>query len=89
MSEFIIKGMEEKDKAILAHINISIQEWLQHAYEEKARRCIDRIVEMVDDRQAKKISEEDKLTIIRRLEFEPQSEKRQKKELKDRINLIK
>jgi hypothetical protein len=83
--EHIVKGSDEKDKAILAHINISIQEWLQHAYDEKARICIDRIIEVVSDRQPNKMIEVDRLAIVRELEFEPQSDKRQAKDLAQRI----
>jgi hypothetical protein len=85
MSEYIITGTEEEDKAILAHINISIQEWLQHAYDEKARVCIDRIVEATTAFNPKKMNKEDKHSIISTLEFEPQSNERQLKDIVGRI----
>jgi len=88
MSDHIVKGTNEKDKAILAVIGVPIQEWLQHAYEDKARRCIDRIIEIASDRNPKKMTESDKMTIIQELEFETQSAERQAKDLEKRIRRL-
>ena len=85
MADYIIKGIDEKDKAILAHIGGSIQDWLQHAYNDKARRCVDRLVEIASDKQPKKITEDEKLAIVRGLNIEPQSDKRQEKPIEGRI----
>ena len=83
--DYIIKGDDTKDKAILTHIGISIQEWLQHAYNEKARVCVDRIVEVTTTHNPKKMAEADKHAIVKGLTFEPQSDERQVKDLAHRI----
>lgn len=85
MANHIIKGSDEKDKAILATIGISVESWLQHAYDEKARVCIDRIFEVATTMQAKKATEAEKLATIATLEFEPQSDLRQAKDISARI----
>jgi hypothetical protein len=81
----IVIGTDEQDKAILANIDISIQEWLQHAYEDKARRCIDRICEIVSDKQVKKMTEEEKREIIKNIAVEPQTPDRHSKDLSMRL----
>ena len=81
----VIIGTDEQDKAILAHIAIPIQEWLQHAYEDKARRCIDRICEIVSDKQVKKMTEEEKREVIRLVVVDPPSSERQGKDLSQRL----
>lgn len=83
--DYIIKGTDEKDKAILANIGIPIQDWLQHAYEDKARVCIDRIIEATTDRNPKKMLDADKHALIKAMEFEPQSDERQAKDIAQRV----
>lgn len=83
-----VRGSDEKDKAILAHIGISIEEWLQHAYEEKARQCVDRIITIVDNRQPKKLTDHDIVSIMSHVQVDAQSEERQKKPIEQRIKLV-
>ena len=69
MGQYIINLTEEEEKALLTDM-ISIQEWLENAIKNKARQVIDRIVEEVSDKQAKKIPVEEKLSIIRNAKLE-------------------
>jgi hypothetical protein len=64
MPQFIITLSDEEIKALEWDI-ASIQEWIQNAISNKARQCIDKLVEQYDDRRASKISKDEKLSIIR------------------------
>ena len=64
MGQYIVTLSEEEEKALLTDM-ISIQEWLDNAIHNKARQCIDVIVEQVSDKQPKKISEQEKLQIVK------------------------
>ncbi len=83
--DHLIKGTDEKDKAIMAHIEISIDEWLQHAYEDKARRCMDRICELISDKQAAKMTDEEKTEILKTVEILPATAARQGMDLAQRM----
>lgn len=85
MAEYIIRGTETERRAIEAVIGVSIQEWLQTAYNAKAQKCIERIVTIISDKQPGKMSDEEKLSLINSVQFEPQSEERQAKQLEERI----
>ena len=80
-----VKGTPEKDKAILAHIGVSVQEWLQQAYENKARHCIDRLCTLLSSKQSGKMLEEEKMEIVRSASIEEQSFERQAKSLEERM----
>ena len=84
MKTYQVTISDERAKAIEAHIE-SISEWLQHAIDNKGRQCEDRIVEIISDKQPKKMAEGEKLAIIQSIEIEPYSEERQAKSLHERI----
>ena len=62
--------LSNEEVKALEHIIPSIQEWIEHAIKNKARRCIDRIIEQMTDKQPKKISEETKLGLIKNMKLE-------------------
>lgn len=74
MGEYTITLLEEEEKALLTDM-ASIQEWLDNAIHNKARQCIDKVVEECSDRQAKKISNAEKLQIVREAEVESATDK--------------
>ena len=53
----------EEEKALLTDM-ISIQNWLDNAIHNKARQCIDMVVEQVSDKQSKKLTVDEKLLIV-------------------------
>lgn len=77
MPKLEIVYTEEQMKAIAHHVEDPVA-WIQHAWEEKARVCIDRIVTSHSDKQPKKIPIEDKLEIIRSAELETAVERNAK-----------
>lgn len=72
--EYTITLSEEEERALLTDM-ISIQEWLDNAIHNKARQCIDTIVEQHSDRQAKKLSLGDKLAIVHQAKVESAAER--------------
>lgn len=81
MKQFIIEINDAEEKALLTDM-ISIQEWIDNVIHNKARQCIDRIVEEVTDRAAKKVPVEEKLQIVRDAQVESAVEKSAKLEAK-------
>lgn len=75
-----INYTEEQMKAVSYHI-INPLEWIQHAWDNKARQCIDRIVEKVSDKQAKKISDVEKNQIIKDTVLDTATERESTKKL--------
>lgn len=65
MGQYTITLSEEEEKALLTDM-ISIQEWIDNAIHNKARQCIDRVVEEYSDKQPKKIDRSEKLQIVRK-----------------------
>ena len=74
MGEYIINLTEEEEKALLTDM-ISIQAWIDNAVHNKARQCIDRVVEEYSDKQAKKISSKEKLQIVKGAEVKTAAER--------------
>lgn len=74
MGEYTITLIAEEEKALLSDM-ISIQGWLENAIHNKARQCIDVIVEKHSDKQAKKISKADKLKIVKEADVESAAER--------------
>jgi predicted methyltransferase MtxX (methanogen marker protein 4) len=72
-------------KAIEANIGVTVQEWLQHAINNEARQCRERVVYSVTNYNPKKLSKEEVDDIIKDVEVEELSEERQKKALVDRL----
>lgn len=64
MGEYIVRLTAEQEKALLTDM-VSIQAWIDNAMHNKARQCIDNIVEEYSDKQPKKISSAEKLQIVR------------------------
>jgi len=60
---------DEEEKALLT--DIPIQEWLNNAIHNKARLCIDRIVEEYSDKQPSKISQAERNRIVREAKISP------------------
>lgn len=79
MTQFTVEINDAEEKALLADM-ISIQDWIGNAIHNKARQCIDVVVEQVTDRVAKKISVEEKLQIVRDAQVESAAEKQVKLE---------
>jgi len=53
----------EEEKALLTDM-ISIQAWVDNAIHNKARQCIDMVIEQVSDKQSKKLTVDEKLLIV-------------------------
>ncbi len=64
MTQFTITLNDAEEKALLADM-ISIQDWIDNAIHNKARQCIDKVVEEVSDKQVEKITIKEKLQIVR------------------------
>ena len=64
MRQYTVEITEEEFKALEATI-LDIQEWTQHAIKNKARKCIDRLVEEYSDKNLKKMSLDDKLEFVK------------------------
>jgi len=64
MKEYIVELTPEEEKALLTDM-ISIQAWINNAIHNKARQCIDRVVEEVSEFQPSKIGKAQKLQIIK------------------------
>lgn len=77
--EYKIILSAEEEKALLTDM-ISIQEWIENAIKNKARQCIDLIVEQVSDKQPKKISINEKLAIVRDAKVESAAERQKRLE---------
>lgn len=84
MTQFIVEVNDAEEKALLTNM-ISIQEWLDNAIHNKARQCIDSIVEKVTDRNARKVSVEVKHQIVRDAQVESGAEKNARFEAEMRI----
>lgn len=65
MGQYIINLTEEEEKCLLTDM-ADIQTWIENAIKNKARQCIDRIVEQSGE-GSKFTPSEKKLEIIRRL----------------------
>jgi len=87
MPRYTINITDEQDKAVRAHIE-SCQLWLQSAINNKARICEDRIIRAVTKFNPKRLTRAEKNSILAKVEVEPFSEKRQEKDIFDRLTLI-
>lgn len=79
----IILGDEEV-KSCLTDM-LSVRDWMANAISEKARRTIDLIIQEHSDRQPKKISKEEKATIIKDLTLETARERNKRIENEMRV----
>lgn len=85
MREITVQISDERAKAIEAHIK-GIQEWLQHAIDDKGRRCEERILKHLTDKQPEKLTKVDRVKLLKSFKVEPYSEERQKKPIEERID---
>jgi len=72
--EYIINLTEEEEKVLKTDM-ISIQEWIENAIKEKARRTTDRIILEHTDKNPKKILQSERNTIIQDLVLETAKER--------------
>lgn len=69
MVQFTVVINDVEEKALLTDM-ISVQEWLDNAIHEKARRTINTIVSKISDKQPKKMSVKEKFQIIKKATLE-------------------
>lgn len=74
MGEYKITLTETEEKALLTDMT-DIQGWLENAIKNKSRQCIDTIVGQLSDKQASKMSLEDKVIIVQEAVIETAAEK--------------
>ena len=77
MPQYIVEINDVEEKA-LSTVMISIQEWVDNAIHNRARKAINTIVEEVTDKQASKLSIEEKQIIVRDAVIETAAEKQAK-----------
>lgn len=84
MPKFTVVVSDEDLKALEWDI-YNVQEWIQNAISEKARRTVDILVEQNTDKNPRKIPRAEKEKIIRRLVLETAKEKtdRMEKEMRE------
>lgn len=66
---FTVTISEEELKALEWNI-YNVQEWIQNAISNKARRCVDSIVEEHSDKQARKLTVEQRWAIVKNADIE-------------------
>lgn len=77
-----IKTTPEQEKA-MSYIALDPQEWIQNAWDNRARQAMDEIVETYTDRLARKVSVAEKKQIVKDTKIETAKERntRAEKEL--------
>lgn len=73
MGQLIVEYTDEQLQAIEATI-LNPQEWIQHAWNDKARRCMERIIEAETNLQACKLSEQEQADKIKELKPKKRTE---------------
>jgi len=76
MAKYTITLQEEEEKALLSDV-VSIQEWIENAVRNKVRQCMDAVIEEYTDKQAKKLSHDEKLALIKNLKIKTAKEKQE------------
>ena len=74
MADYTITLTAEEEKALLTDM-ISIQDWINNAIHNKARQCIDSVVAEYSEFQPKKISQGQRLQIIKDTEVKTAAER--------------
>ena len=87
MREIMVTISDERAKAIKAHVK-DIQEWLQHVIDDKGRRCEERILKHLTDKQPDKLTKTERAKLLKSFKVEPYSEERQRKPIEERISLL-
>lgn len=74
MAKFTVEINDAEEKAMLTDM-ISIQDWLDNAIHNKARRTIDAIIEQKTDKQFKKMPVKEKHNLIKEMQLETAAER--------------
>lgn len=80
MAQYTITISDEEEKALLTDM-ISIQTWIDNAIHNKARQCIDKIIEDYSDKQPKKISMVERNQIVRKAKVKTAAERNAESEV--------
>ena len=80
--KYTVEISPEEQKALQTKM-ISVQAWLDNAIHNRARQCIDRIVQEHSDRQPGKIPEKEKLQIVRDAKVETAKQRNERIERGD------
>ena len=72
--KFEVELSDEEIKALETDM-MSVQDWLNNAIHNKARQCIDAIAQAYSDKQPKKITEQEKLEIVRHAKVKSAAER--------------
>ena len=75
MTDFTVSLSDEEVKALEWDI-ADVQEWFENAIKNKARQCIDALVELHSDKQAGKISKAEKYHIVKQAVVEKAKDKK-------------
>lgn len=81
MPKLEIEYTEEQMKAMSWQV-VDPLGWIQHAWNDKTRRCIDRLVEEASDKQPQKLSQAKKLEIVRKVKVKTRSQRDVEEEVK-------
>jgi len=74
MPQFTVEINDAEEKVLLTDM-LSIQEWLDYAIHNKARKLIDKNIKDHIDKQPEKMSFEDKCEIVRNIQLESGAER--------------
>jgi len=74
MGQYMVTLSEEEEKALLIDM-ISIQSWIDNAIHNKARQCIDKVVQEYSDKQPGKTPVAEKLQIVRKAKVKTAAER--------------
>lgn len=81
MKQYTITLSDEEDKA-MQHIAVSVQNWLDNAIHNRARQATDEIILEHSDKQPKKISQEERASIVRKADIKTAAQRQ--KELEEK-----
>ncbi len=68
--KLVVEITDNEQKALLTQMT-SIEEWINGIVRQRINHCIDQIVEEYSDKQARKLTDADKLAIIESAKVEP------------------
>lgn len=74
MPQQIVNLTDEEEKALLWDM-VSIQEWINNAIHNKARQCVDALVEIHSGKLAAKLNQAEKYEIIRSANIQTAAER--------------
>lgn len=70
MPTYSVTITEDEDKSLRAII-LDPQKWLEDAFSNKVRKCVDRVIESYTDKRAKALLKVDKVKILKDLDIIP------------------